>query len=111
MSADESRDSLRDHVEEIDKLVHEPARLLLMTHLYVVDEADFVYLVHHSGLTAGNASSHLKKLLAAGYVEVEKSFVANRPQTSYRLSPAGREAFSRYRETISQIVDQLPDRP
>ena len=99
---------LRDRVGEIDKLVHEPARLLLMAHLYVVEEADFVFLMAHTGLTAGNVSSHMKKLIEAGYVEVEKAFVGNRPQTSYRLSGDGRKAFSAYRGNIADILSMLP---
>lgn len=102
-------DDLRAHVEEIDKLVHEPARLLLMAHLYVVDEADFVYLVDQTGLTAGNVSSHMKKLVGADYVEMEKAFVENRPQTTYRLSKSGRKAFDAYRDNIKQILEMLPE--
>ena len=104
-----SADDLRSHVEGIDKLIHEPARLLLMAHLYVVDEADFVYLLDQTGLTAGNVSSHMKKLVGAGYVEMEKDFVANRPQTTYRLSSDGRTAFATYRDTIEQILQMLPE--
>lgn len=104
----EPESGIREGVEEIDKLVHEPARLLLMTQLYVVEEADFVFLLDRTGLTAGNVSSHMKKLVAAGYVEVEKAFVRNRPQTSYRLSAEGRAAFERYRDTIAGIVARLP---
>ena len=104
----EPKDGLREGVGEIDKLIHEPARLLLMAHLYVVDEADFVFLLDRTGLTAGNISSHMKKLVGAGYVEVEKAFVRNRPQTSYRLSPEGREAFDRYRGNLGGILERLP---
>jgi DNA-binding MarR family transcriptional regulator len=104
-----SADDLRHHVEEIDKLIHEPARLLLMVHLYVVDEADFVYLLDRTGLTAGNVSSHMKKLVDADYVEMEKDFVANRPQTTYRLSNGGRTAFDAYRDNIAEILRMLPE--
>ncbi len=103
-----SRSTLRDHVEEIDKLIHEPARLLLMAHLYVVDQADFVFLMDQTGFTAGNISSHMKKLIEAGYVEMEKAFVDNRPQTSYRLSKDGRKAFDAYRGNIADILSMLP---
>lgn len=103
-----SKGDLRAHVEEIDKLVHEPARLLLMAHLYVVDEADFVFLLDQTGLTAGNVSSHMKKLIGAGYVEMEKAFVANRPQTTYSLSREGRKAFDAYRGNIAEILARLP---
>ena len=107
MSLDQA-DPLRTTVEEIDKLIHEPARLLLMAQLYVVEEADFVFILDRTGLTAGNISSHMKKLVSAGYVRVEKAFVRNRPQTSYRLSKKGRGAFDSYRETIGQILTELP---
>lgn len=104
-------DNLRDRVEEIDKLIHEPARLLLMAHLYVVDQADFVFIIHQSGLTAGNVSSHMKKLIGVGYVDQEKAFVANRPQTTYSLSKDGRRAFDSYRDNIEGILQMLPVGP
>jgi predicted ArsR family transcriptional regulator len=107
MSAD-SKNGLRARVEAIDKLVHEPARLLLMAHLYVVDQADFVFLLNQTGLTAGNVSSHMRKLLEAGYVDVEKAFVENRPQTSYNLTREGRRAFGSYRGNLAGILEMLP---
>jgi DNA-binding MarR family transcriptional regulator len=103
-----SKKSLQANVEEIDKLIHEPARLLLMSHLFVVDEADFVFLLDQTGLTAGNISSHMKKLVAAGYVHVSKAFVANRPQTSYSLSKDGRRAYEDYRTNLAEILKKLP---
>jgi DNA-binding MarR family transcriptional regulator len=99
---------LRAHIERIDKLVHEPARLLLMAHLYVVEEADFVFVMDQTGLTAGNVSSHMKKLIEAEYVDVEKAFVGNRPQTTYQLTRAGRKAFDAYRGNIREILEMLP---
>jgi len=99
---------LKALVENIDKLIHEPARLLLLAHLYVVDEADFVFLLDQTELTAGNVSSHMKKLIAAEYVEQEKAFVGNRPQTTYRLSKKGRKAFEAYRDNMDGILEHLP---
>jgi DNA-binding MarR family transcriptional regulator len=107
MAAKRKRD-LRSLVEKIDKLIHEPARLLLLAHLYVVDEADFVFLLDQTGLTAGNVSSHMKKLITAEYVEQEKAFVDNRPQTTYRLSRKGRKAFQDYRDNLDGILEDLP---
>ena len=109
--APQPEDPLAEGVGEIDRVIHEPARLLLMAHLYVVDEADFVFLLVRTGLTAGNVSSHMKKLVSAGYVEVEKAFVRNRPQTTYRLSTDGRAAFDDYVETMDGILSLLPGRP
>jgi len=90
----------------IDKLIHEPARFALMACLYVVEGADFVFLRRQTGLTGGNLSSHMGKLEAAGYVDVEKSFVEKRPQTMFRLTKTGRNAFQEYRATMKDLLDQ-----
>ena len=91
-------------VLEIDRLIHEPARLMLVSCLSVVKAADFTFLSRQTGLTGGNLSSHLSKLEDAGYVEVEKRFVGKRPQTLLRLTGKGRKAFERYRHCLQQIV-------
>lgn len=93
----------------IDKLVHEPARLLLLACLYVVDAADFVFLLGQTGLTAGNLSSHVSKLEEAGYVDVEKGFAGKRPQTVLRLTDQGRTAVRFYRDTMSELLGSLED--
>ena len=90
---------------DIDRLIHEPARLSLMANLYVVDEADFVYLARQCGLTAGNVSSHMSRLDDAGYVETTKTFVGKRPRTTYRLSKEGRAAFEEYRDQVTHLLD------
>lgn len=91
----------------LDRLIHEPSRLRLLTLLYVVDEADFVYLADQSGFTAGNISSHMTRLENAGYVEVDKTFVERRPRTVYRLTPTGRQAMAVYREALDALLDPL----
>ena len=65
----------RDYSElaEIDRLVHEPARLALVALLYVVESADFTFLMNQTGLSWGNLSAHMSKLEEAGYLEVEKA--------------------------------------
>lgn len=88
----------------IDRLIHEPARLVLITHLYVVDEADFVYLAGRTGLTAGNISSHMTRLEEAGYVKTDKSFVGKRPRTVYALTSTGRDAFDHYRKRVREVL-------
>ena len=55
----------------LDRLIHEPSRLRLVTLLYVVDEADFLYLSDRSGFSAGNISSHMAKLETAGFVDIQ----------------------------------------
>jgi DNA-binding MarR family transcriptional regulator len=91
---------------EFDRLVHEPARLVLMANLSVVDEADFVFLSKQTGLTAGNISSHMAKLEEAGYVVVSKEFVGRKPRTIYRLTSSGREAFDRHRARLTEVLGQ-----
>jgi len=91
-------------VKEIDRLIHEPARLLIMAHLYVVEAADFLYLMNQTGLTFGNLSSHMSRLEEAGYIEVEKVFVDKRPNTRLRLTTAGRRAFEEYRESMRGLL-------
>lgn len=95
---------------EIDRLIHEPARMIIMALLYVVDEADFVYLVQQTGLTPGNINSHMARLLAGGYVTVEKTFVANRPRTVYRMTEEGRVAIRRYRQQVGNVLAQIDAR-
>src|SRR5512136_2181349 len=93
---------------EIDRLVHEPARLAVMALLYVVDSADFTFLMNQTGLTWGNLSAHLSKLEEAGYLAVEKSFKGRRPNTSLRLTPQGRKAFTGYARKMKQALQDIP---
>lgn len=88
---------------ELDRLVHEPARLVLVSNLYVVEEADFVFLSRQTGLTAGNISSHMSRLERAGYVSIDKTIVGKKPRTTYALTPAGRSAFERYRRQVQGL--------
>lgn len=96
-------------IDSIDKLIHEPARLLLMATLYVLEKADFTFLMAQTGLTWGNLSSHMSKLEEAGYIEVEKAFKGKRPNTMLKLTDAGREAFRVYRQNIKWVLDDLPE--
>jgi DNA-binding MarR family transcriptional regulator len=93
---------------EIDRLVHEPARLAIIALLYVVESADFTFLVNQTGLSWGNLSAHMSKLEEAGYLDVEKSFKGRRPNTVLRLTPAGRSAFEEYRRSLKQVLGDLP---
>lgn len=88
----------------IDRLIHEPARLLLVSELSVVDEADFVYLSGRTGLTAGNISSHMSRLEQGGYVRIDKAFDGRRPRTTYALTPAGTAAFEHYRRQVGALL-------
>ena len=96
-------------IADIDRLIHEPARLMILALLYVVESGDFTFLMRQTGLTWGNLSSHLSKLEAAGYIEVEKEFVDRKPRTMLYLTDKGRAAFREYRQSMKQVLDDLPD--
>ena len=91
--------------KDIDKVIHEPARLKIIAQLYVVDSADMVFLMRQTELTWGNLSSHVTKLENSGYIEVTKDFVEKKPRTTLKLTSEGRKAFEKYRENIKRMLD------
>jgi DNA-binding MarR family transcriptional regulator len=92
---------------EIDPVIHEPARLNIMAQLYVLESADFLFLMRQTYLTFGNLSSHLSKLEAVGYVTVKKEFVGKKPHTMLRLTEKGRAAFRKYAHNMKQVFGDL----
>jgi DNA-binding MarR family transcriptional regulator len=92
---------------EIDKLIHEPARLMILATLYVVESADFLFVKTQTGLTRGNLSSHMSKLEDAGYIEITKEFVDKIPRTLLRISEKGRSALMDYTNNMKQVLDGL----
>ena len=106
---DDSHSTNLSGLTEIDRMVHEPARLAIMALLYVIESADFTFLMNQTGLSWGNLSTHMTKLEEAGYIEVEKSFKGRRPNTNLRLTPAGRKAFQEYRQKLMRMLNELPD--
>jgi DNA-binding MarR family transcriptional regulator len=99
----------RQQQVDIDKLIHEPARLKILAQLYVVESADFIFIMRQTGLTQGNVSGHLNKLDDAKYVEIKKGYVGKRPQTMISLTKVGREAFKKYVQSMRQVFDGLID--
>jgi DNA-binding MarR family transcriptional regulator len=97
-----SPDELPD-IKSIDRLIHEPVRLIIMANLYVVETADFLYLMKQLNLTFGNLSSHMSKLEEAGYILVEKEFQDKKPVTRLSLTTSGREAFESYRDSMKHL--------
>jgi DNA-binding MarR family transcriptional regulator len=91
----------------IDRLIHEPSRLAVMALLYVIDSADFIFLMNQTGLTWGNLSAHMSKLEEAGYLEVRKTFKEKRPNTMLQLTPQGREAFRSYARKMKQAFQDF----
>ena len=96
-------DGLRG-VTELDRLIHEPARLLIVTILSTVASADFLFLQHETGLTKGNLSAHLSKLEEAGYVKIEKTFKGKLPLTVCKLTPVGKKALTQYRQQLQEFM-------
>jgi DNA-binding transcriptional ArsR family regulator len=109
MSTPEAQSEDKQPLANIDRLIHEPARLMILAHLYVVESADFLFLVRQTGLTWGNLSSHMSKLEAAGYIKIEKEFIGKKPHTMLRLTGEGRAAFREYRQRMKQVLDDLPE--
>lgn len=106
---DEMSGSNLSKLTELDRLIHEPARLAIVALLFVIDSADFTFLMNQTGLSWGNLSTHMSKLEEAGYIDVEKSFKGRRPNTSLRLTASGRKAFQEYRHNMMQMLNTLPE--
>ncbi len=94
---------------ELDRVIHEPARLLIVTILSSVVEADFLYLLHATELTKGNLSTHLAKLEDEGYILIVKGFRGKIPLTLISLTKTGREAFQSYRKEMTALLN-VPER-
>ncbi len=106
--ADQTPDPGYAGIADLDRLIHEPARLALMSLLYVIESADFTFVMNQTGLTWGNLSAHMSKLEEAGYLAVEKSFKGKRPNTTLRLTDRGREEFAIYIQRMKKIFGDLP---
>ncbi len=89
---------------DVDRLVHEPARLIILSILYVLESADLLYLLRETGLGKGNLSSHLTRLEQAEYITIEKAFRGKTPMTICQLSSKGQVAFEMHREQLKNLV-------
>ncbi|HSG81516.1 MAG TPA: transcriptional regulator [Gemmatimonadota bacterium] len=107
--SDDPKDRNPAPLDWIDSVIHAPARLSIVTQLYVVEAMDATFLVNRTGLTWGNLSTHLRKLEESGYVDVEKEFRGKKPCTMIRLTDKGREAFRQYRNSMQEVLGDLPD--
>ncbi len=89
----------------LDRLIHEPTRLAILTALAACERADFLFLQRITSLTKGNLSAHLAKLEAARLIEIEKRLSGNRPQTMISLSGPGREALESHWRELETLRD------
>jgi len=94
-------------LNSVDKLIHEPARLNIMAHLYVIESADFLFMMRQTGLTFGNLSAHMSKLETAGYIEIIKEFIGKKPHTMLKLTERGKHAFEEYRKQMKQFFNEI----
>jgi DNA-binding MarR family transcriptional regulator len=90
---------------DLDKLIHAPARLAIMTQLMVVDEADATWLQGQTGLSWGNLATHVRKLEEADYLVISKEFAERKPRTVFRLTEAGRATYQNYRRKILDLLE------
>ena len=95
--------SLFKEMTELDKLLHEPARLAIMTALANCKAANFVFLQSLTGLSKGNLSSHLTKLEEASFVYIEKTFVGKIPNTSASLTENGAKAIGEHWKKLDEM--------
>ncbi len=94
---------------EIDRIIHEPARLLIMLHLAAVKDADYVFLQTNTGMTWGNLSAHMRKLADVGYVEIKKEFVDNKPHSMAALTEKGAQALQIYIDRFKGLIEEYDD--
>ncbi len=87
----------------IDRVIHEPVRLKVMTVLSGVVRADFPSLCRMLGLTRGNLSAHTACLERGGYIQIKKSIIGKVPHTQYRLTSKGRKALRKYWAAMEEI--------
>ena len=107
MSKTTPDDAGRYAYEGLDRVLHEKARLGIMTSLVTRPEGlVFGELKSLCNLTDGNLSRHLDVLAKDGLVKIDKAFVANRPQTTCRVTALGRK---RFREYLTQLERVLRD--
>lgn len=95
---------LIQEISQLDRVIHEPARLAILLILDGAGEADFLYLQREGGFTQGNLSGHLAKLEEAGYVAIEKKFKGKVPLTVCSLTGKGKTALSEYSQRMHEIL-------
>jgi DNA-binding MarR family transcriptional regulator len=94
-------------IADLDRVIHEPGRLMIVALLYAVESADFLYLQHETSMNKGTLSSHISRLEKEGYVIVEKTFRGKVPQTVLSLTRTGRVSLEQYRKMLRRSLDPL----
>ena len=94
--------------DQLSVFIHEPARLLLLSHLAAVKKTDFVFLLNSTELSRGNLSVQMTRLQEKGLVKIEKAIKENRPCTMYQLTAAGKKALRQYKRQMLDLLQGLP---
>jgi len=102
-----NEDMIFKQVIGTDKIIHEPARIVLLAILAAAEQVDFTFLLNETGLSQGNLSSHLSKLETAGYISIEKTFHKKRPRTLISMNKKGKSAFEEYLKTMKEFYKKL----
>jgi DNA-binding transcriptional ArsR family regulator len=92
-----------EQIIEVDRLVHEPARLAVLTALSACESADFVFLQRLTALQAGNLSQHLAKLAEAGFISLSKGFNGSYPQTTAKITDEGLRAIEDHWKRLEAV--------
>ncbi|MGA2650356.1 MAG: transcriptional regulator [Terracidiphilus sp.] len=96
---------------EVDRIIHEPARLAILTVLSACDSADFTFLQTATGLSKGNLSVQLTKLEKAGLISIDKVLFRKTTRTTASLSKLGKHQLTDYWQTLERIRKQGASKP
>jgi len=102
-----SDDMIIKQIIGTDRIIHEPARIVLLAILNAAEQVDFTFLLNETGLSQGNLSSHLSKLETADYISIEKTFLKKRPRTLISMNKKGKDAFKDYLKTMREFYNNL----
>ncbi len=91
--------------KDLDPLLHSQLRLAVISILVSAEVAEFTYIREQTGSTAGNLSIQITKLKEAGYIEVEKKFRNNYPQTLCSITPLGKQRFVEYVNSLKEYLN------
>jgi len=95
---------MKDVLQKLNKVFDNHKRLAIMSLLVVNDWLTFKVLKEEMGATDGNLASHLSTLEKNEFIEVKKSFVGRKPQTSYSATPVGRQAFKEHLDALEELL-------
>ena len=91
---------------DIDKVIHVPSRLIIMSYLFVVKNADMIFFKRKTNLSWGNLSTHASKLEEAGYITIDKVFRDKKPVTILEITQNGISAFKKYRSIMNEVLGE-----